>query len=101
MSKLEVVRAYRHLYRSGLHAIHYAKPARYVLKGRLEEAFRTGTTSDYDERRIKNTIRFLDNAVQTRQMEHKVLKNLLAVRWWEGRSNARKQRYGLKGLRLL
>ena len=93
VSQQQLVLAYRQLYRHGLHAVQYAKPARYTLKKILDQAFRNGAFEDFNARRIGNTILFLQNAAKETGMEHKVLKNLLHVRWWEGALSTRKVEY--------
>lgn len=92
VSKDVVVRAYRHLYRSGLHAVQYSKPARYLLKETLRKAFRKSPASDFSARRIDNTVLFLNNAAAVRGVEHRVVRNILHVRYWE-REHARHPRY--------
>lgn len=87
----EIIRAYRSLYRAGLHAVQYSRPARYVLKATLEDAFRSTPADKFHARRIGNTILFLENAAKARGMEHRILKNLIHVRWWE-----REKALGLK-----
>ena len=82
-SKATIISAYRDLYRSGLHAVQYSKPSRYVLKKTLDDAFREGSVSEFDALRIANTKLFLDNAAKSTGQEHKVVKNLLHVRWYE------------------
>ena len=84
-----IVSAYRTLYRTGLHAVQYAKPQRYVLKKILEGAFRKSPASDFDRLRIGNTVLFLENASRARGLEHKILKNLMHVRWWEQQMETR------------
>ena len=78
-----IVQAYRSLYRKALHAVQYSSPARHVIKATLEKAFRGGRVSDYNATRVGNTILFLDNAAKYAGIEHRILKNLLIVRWWE------------------
>lgn len=83
--RLAIVQAYRSLYRNGLHAVQYSKPARYVLKTTLENAFRNNATSEYNAHRVGNTILFLENAAKFAGIEHRLLQNLLIVRYWEYR----------------
>ena len=82
----KIVFAYRQLYRQGLIAVQYPKPARYTLKKQLDGAFRNGNPQDFDPKKIGNTILFLQNAAKETGMEHRILKNLLLVRWWEKES---------------
>lgn len=88
----EIVQSYRQLYRYGLQAVQYSSPARHTLKHRLERAFRNGNAADFDAEKIKNTIEFLKNAAKSRGIEHRIVKNLLFVWWWE-KSQRRDQRY--------
>ena len=81
MSQVDIVHAYRHLYRHSLRAIQFSKPARYTLRDRLRLAFRRGDASDFNHERIKNTIEFLGYATRENGLEHKIIKNLLFV-WW-------------------
>lgn len=78
-----IILAYRGLYRSSLHAVQYSKPARYILRNALNNAFRDGSPLDFDAKRIGNTILFLENAAKAKGLEHRVLKNLMHVRWWQ------------------
>lgn len=75
--------AYRHLYRTGLRTIRYAKPNRYVLRNVLRQAFRKGAPSEFEPRRIVGTLGFLERAAETNGIEHKIVKNLLHVRFWQ------------------
>ena len=84
-----IILAYRSLYRSALRAVQYSKPARYILRATLRNAFRNGTQADFDPKKIGNTILFLENAANVKGLEHRILKNLMHVRWWE-RSNRRR-----------
>jgi hypothetical protein len=79
----EIVRAYRTLYRSGLHAVQYSKPSRYTLRDTLRRTFREGDAADFNVQQITNTVKFLDNAARSKGTEHKVVKNLLFARWWQ------------------
>lgn len=79
MSRNEVLHAYRHLYRHGLRAVQFSKPARYTLRDRLRLAFRKGTPADLNIHKISNTIEFLHYATIENGLEHKILKNLLFV----------------------
>ena len=94
VDKYKIVLAYRQLYRSGLHAVRYSTPERYTLKRSLDEAFRNGTHADFDAQRIGNTILFLQHAAKEKGMEHRILKNLLIVRWWEAQDPSRRKKYG-------
>ncbi|KAM3074228.1 hypothetical protein ACMFMG_002950 [Clarireedia jacksonii] len=75
------VAAYRNLYRALLHAVQYAKPARYQGRDILRNAFRKGDPATYDPKRVGNTVLFLNNAAKEKGLEHKLLKNLLRVHY--------------------
>ena len=79
MLREEVLHAYRHLYRHGLRAIQFSKPARYTLRDRLRMAFRKGSPAELNKQKIKNTLEFLQYATAENGLEHKILKNLLVV----------------------
>jgi hypothetical protein len=78
----EILTGYRNLYRFGLRAVHYSKPARFVLRDLLRKAFQTERAQDYDKVKVQNTLRFFDMAAREQAMEHKILKNILHVRYW-------------------
>ncbi|KAM0249130.1 hypothetical protein ACHAP5_003070 [Fusarium lateritium] len=78
MANIEVIRAYRNLYRNLLKAVQYSVPARFVARDQIRRAFREpGAT--YDERGIKRTIWFFKAAAREKGLEDKILKNLLRV----------------------
>lgn len=81
MSQQEILHAYRHLYRHGLRAIQFSKPARFTLRDRIRLAFRKGSATDYDASKIQNTLEFLQYATKENGLEHRIVKNLLYV-WW-------------------
>ena len=85
----DVISAYRTLYRTGLHAVQFAKPARYTLRDIIRKAFRTEPPESFDRDRISNTVLFLKNAARETGMEHKILKSLLHTRYWEGKYRRR------------
>lgn len=78
----QVIHAYRHLYRQGLKAVNYSTPARLVLLRNLRQSFRTSYRQDFDPQKIENTVRFLQRASDVAGMEHKIVKNLMLVRYW-------------------
>ena len=98
LSKPELIQAYRQLYRHGLHAVQYASPARHVLRQQLSQAFRNGLVQDFDKRRIENTLLFLRNATKEKGLEHRILKNLLHMRWWDIQSRKQRQEWVLLAL---
>ncbi|KAF2121574.1 hypothetical protein BDV96DRAFT_217103 [Lophiotrema nucula] len=91
MSKQEIVQAYRQLYRHSLRAIQFSKPARYTLRDRLRLAFRTGDPAQFSPHKIANTLDFLSYATMENGLEHRILKNLLYVWWYQGRGGGGKR----------
>ncbi len=83
MSRQELLHAYRNLYRTGLRAVHYARPARWAIRDILREAFRSNAATSLNPRRIQNTLKFLENAGAYTGTEHKILKNLLYLKFWQ------------------
>jgi hypothetical protein len=83
-SSCDIIHAYRSLYRTALHAVRYSRPARYVIRDRLRRAFRDSEPSDFEPKRIANTILFLEAAAQDRGLEHRVVKNLCKI-WYHER----------------
>ncbi|EDN94332.1 hypothetical protein SS1G_10205 [Sclerotinia sclerotiorum 1980 UF-70] len=67
----QYVYAYRGLYRALLHAVQYAKPARYMGRNMLRDEFRKGNPETFDQIRIDNTIKFLKLAAKETGLEHK------------------------------
>jgi hypothetical protein len=84
MSQMEVLHAYRHLYRGLLRAVQYSKPARFTARDQLRKAFRERGAS-YDGEGIKRTIWFLDAAARETGIEHRILRNLLRTQWTRNR----------------
>ena len=82
-NKPQIILAYRTLYRSALHAVQYSKPARYIVRDTLNNAFRNSHPSEFDAKKIGNTVLFLENAARSKGLEHRILKNLVHVRWWQ------------------
>lgn len=80
--KADIIHAYRLLHKSGLHAVQYSTPARQMLRATLNDAFRNSPSTDFVPKRIENTVVFLQNAAKARGMEHRILKNILHVRYW-------------------
>ncbi|KAL1853870.1 hypothetical protein Plec18170_005262 [Paecilomyces lecythidis] len=78
-----IVLAYRHLYRQGLKAVNYSTPARHVLRRILRSSFRSASRDEFDPNRVVNTLQFLERAANSRGLEHKIVKNLIMVRYWE------------------
>ncbi|SMR44809.1 unnamed protein product [Zymoseptoria tritici ST99CH_3D1] len=80
-SNIAIIHAYRHLHQHLLRAAQYSKPARYIVRDRLREAFRTCKPKDYDAARIARTLEFLNGAAKTTGLEHKIVKNWVHA-WW-------------------
>ena len=93
MTKPPFLRAYRHLYRGALRAVRYSSPAKYQIRETMRSAFRTEKAESLDQQRLENTMQFLRRAELHAGMEHKILRNLLHVRYW--------QRQGRRDNRLL
>lgn len=83
MTTSEILRAYRHLYRSGLRATHYSSPARFAIRDILRDCFRSQPSATFSARRIANTLTFLEKAGEYNGTEHKILKNLLRIKYWK------------------
>ncbi|KAL2840841.1 hypothetical protein BJX68DRAFT_183162 [Aspergillus pseudodeflectus] len=81
-SRQAVIHAYRQLYRQSLKAINYSTPARHLVLQTMRQSFRSPTQA-FDPRRISNTLDFLRNATEVRGLEHRILRNLLLVKYWD------------------
>lgn len=79
--KAALLHAYRALSRAALGAVRHSSPSRHVLRARLRRAFRSSAPSDYDPRRVANTLLFLRAAAADAGAEHRALKALCRV-WW-------------------
>ncbi|ETI21810.1 hypothetical protein G647_05879 [Cladophialophora carrionii CBS 160.54] len=90
--------AYRDLYRTGLEAVQFSTPARYELRDILRQTFRTSPPSNFNPRRIQNTIKFLENARKYDGFEHKIVKNLLHLQYWKGRPLDRRLKHSIRDL---
>lgn len=78
-ANIQVIHAYRHLYRHLLQAIQYARPNRFIARDQLRAAFRE-PGAKLDVEGIKRTLWFLQAAAKERGLEHKIVKNLLVVK---------------------
>ncbi|PLB44060.1 DUF1763-domain-containing protein, partial [Aspergillus steynii IBT 23096] len=92
-----VVHAYRHLYRQGLKVVNYSTPSRHVLLETLRSTFRAGTPDDFEPHKIANTLSFLQRACDIAGLEHKIVRNMLIVHYWE-QPRMRKEYRRLRGL---
>lgn len=81
----EIVHAYRHLYTWSLRAVQFSKPARFTVRDRLRRIFRANDRVSFDQRRIDNTIEFLQGAAREKGLEHRIFKGLTHVWWAESR----------------
>ncbi|KAI7091251.1 hypothetical protein KC356_g815 [Hortaea werneckii] len=81
-SRQEVVQVYRRLFTSALRAVQYSKPARYVCRDRIRDAFRNSPADSFDLNKVDRTLAFLNNAAKHKGLEHRIVKNLMFV-WWE------------------
>ncbi|KAF4312888.1 hypothetical protein GTA08_BOTSDO11775 [Botryosphaeria dothidea] len=81
----EIVRAYRQLYTWSLRAVQFSKPARFTVRDRLRRIFRANDRVSFDQRRIDNTIEFLQGAAREKGLEHRIVKGLTHVWWAESR----------------
>lgn len=80
-TRKDYIYAYRGLYRALLHAVQYAKPARYMGRNMLRREFRRGDPASFNQARIDNTLEFLRLAAKDKGFEHKLVKNLLRVQY--------------------
>lgn len=82
--------AYRQLYRTALQAVRFSTPARYQIRSILRDSFRNSPSAAFSQRRIENTIAFLEQAREHNGYEHKILRNILHVRYWK--DNVKRER---------
>ncbi|KAF4634975.1 hypothetical protein G7Y89_g3125 [Cudoniella acicularis] len=87
-SKLELIHAYRHLYRGLLKAVQYSKPARYMARDQLRKSFRNDDPTTFNQDKVDKTMEFLRGAAQERGLEHRILRNLLLSKWTPRVGNA-------------
>jgi len=88
---LAIIHSYRHMYRALLRAVQFSKPARYVARDQLRDAYRKGQLSNFDSVKIIQTLQFLKGAARERGLEHKILRNLLLTRYHHA-NDARSER---------
>jgi hypothetical protein len=82
MADVQVLHAYRHLYRNGLRAVQYSKPARYSVRDKLRVAFRE-KGAKLEPTSLARTLQFLEAAARSRGLEHNIVRNLLLVHYWQ------------------
>ena len=83
MTTTETLRAYRHLYRAALRAVRHSSPAKYQIRDTMRSAFRNGSVETLNWQKVENTLQFLRRAESHAGLEHKILQNLLHVRYWQ------------------
>jgi hypothetical protein len=83
MTTTETLRAYRYLYRAALRAVRHSSPAKYQIRDTMRSAFRNGSVETLNRQKVENTLQFLRRAESHAGMEHKILQNLLHVRYWQ------------------
>lgn len=88
--------AYRLLYHAGLEAVLYSRPARWEIRDILRQTFRTSPSSNFQPRRIQNTIKFLENARKYDGFEHRIVKNLLHLQYWKGRPLDKRLKHSIR-----
>ncbi|KAH7156966.1 hypothetical protein EDB81DRAFT_408083 [Dactylonectria macrodidyma] len=77
-TKLEILHAYRSLYREVSKAVLHARPARDIARGQVRTAF-TEPDAVFNPEGIRRTTWFLQCAAREKGFEHTILKNLLRV----------------------
>lgn len=93
---VQVVSAYRRLLRTSLHAVRFASPAKHLIRHILRDSFRDSPAAAFNSRRIEKTIKFLEQAGEHNGFQHKILKNILHVRWWRDHKKEMKLPESLK-----
>ncbi|KAK0706780.1 hypothetical protein B0T26DRAFT_472481 [Lasiosphaeria miniovina] len=94
MADLELIHAYRHLLRAGLRAVQFSKPGRFVIRDKLRAGFRD-PDGILDADRVRRTTWFLNGAAQARQIEHRIVKNIVMVSFARKRE-ANRMAWGLQ-----
>ncbi|KAI5809013.1 hypothetical protein DFH27DRAFT_542128 [Peziza echinospora] len=89
-SPIAIIHAYRALFRASLVAVQYSKPARYAVRDKLRTAFRSRKPEDFNQERIDNTLHFLKAAGERVGMEHRIVRNLCMVHYWQQQMKSRK-----------
>jgi hypothetical protein len=77
-ANIEIIHAYRHLYRNFLNAVKHSHPGSTIVRRQLRLAFREkGAT--FDPSVVKRTVWFAKCAATDASLEHKILKNLVRM----------------------
>lgn len=92
-TKYDIVKSYRDLYRSALRAVQFSSPSRCTLKSHLRLAYRSNDTNAFNPAKVKNTLLFLKHAAEEKGLEHRLLKSLLHVWWWQEISSRQRREY--------
>lgn len=79
----EVARAYRQLYKHALRAVRYSTPGRHTIREQLRQCFRQNDASKFNRAKIDNTLEFLKAAGKEAGLEHRVLRTLLMMWFWQ------------------
>lgn len=77
-----IIAAYRDILRRSYKAVAYAQPARTVVRNLLRTKFRD-PNGHMDSSRLRRTGWFLHNAATENGLEHRIVKNLLLVKFWK------------------
>jgi hypothetical protein len=92
MAPNHIAIAYRRLYKEALDAVQHSSPAKHQVRNILQRAFRSETLVSFDPIRLRNTVRFLRRARESKGLEHKILKNLCFQDYWRCRNTDPSQR---------
>ena len=92
-NRQSIIQSYRNLYRHALRATQFSTPARFTVRSHLRLAFRSRNTTAFNPLKIKNTLLFLQHAAAERGLEHRLLKSLLHVWWWQEQTSRQKRGY--------
>ena len=85
MTSTDIIWAYRHLLRASLQAVRFSTPARYQIRDILRESFRELPSTHFQPRRIVNTLQFIQRASEHTGIEHRILRNILHIRFWRAK----------------
>ena len=83
MTSLEIRHAYRHLYKAALQAVMKAAPAKHQIRDSMRNGFRNEPAESFNAYKVENTLQFLKQAEKYTGIEHKILKNLCHVKYWQ------------------
>ncbi|KAL2213768.1 DUF1763-domain-containing protein [Sarocladium strictum] len=95
---LDIVHAYRRILRATYQAVQYSSPARFIVRDQVRAAFRespesasssstaTANAPAFDPQVAKRTAWFLEAAARERGVEHRVVKNLVKIRYHKNKA---------------